>query len=249
MAAVYITALVAIAVRAVAFLSDERCSWQLLLTLAVLSVAVSAVFLRLDAFFLIAMICVLPHSLLPLHTERFHLRWRVAWRMVLLPLVVAPFLLPPAFAPHARNLWSTVLHWVQTVPTGRGLFAKFVPTFVVTHVAGLILCLSECNQVLRSMLRLLGISPPSAQPPSAGKEPTDAGQYLRGGLVGAVERLLIYIFAANGAFNAIAFVITVKSIVRYQEIVKNHSAEYVLVGTLLSTLMAMSLGMLFVHVS
>jgi hypothetical protein len=68
-------------------------------------------------------------------------------------------------------------------------------------------------------------------------------------LVGAIERLLVYIFASNAAFNAIAFVITVKGIVRYQEIIKTHSAEYVLIGTLLSTLMAMLLGMMFVHLA
>jgi len=61
--------------------------------------------------------------------------------------------------------------------------------------------------------------------------------------------MLIYVFAANAAFNAIAFVITVKGIVRYQEIVKNHSAEYVLIGTLISTLMAMLIGMLFVRMT
>lgn len=241
---IYVIALIAVATRAVAFLSDDRCSLRRLLILAFLSAAATAGVARMDAAFWLSMVSVvLPQTLLPLITERF--RSRVAWRLLLLPLVAVPFLLPTAYTPHTRKMWSVLLRWFQTVPAGHALFAKIVPTLVFTHLAGLILCLSDGNQFLRSTLRLLGISPPAVE--SSEARPPDAAQYLRGGLVGAVERLLIYIFAANAAFNAIAFVITVKGIVRYQEIVKNHSAEYVLVGTLLSTLMAMSLGMLFVH--
>jgi hypothetical protein len=136
--------------------------------------------------------------------------------------------------------WS----WLRTVPIGSDLFARIAPRFVLAHATGLVLCLCDGNQLLRGCLRWLNITPPTK---STEPQPDDPSQYLRGGLVGAVERLLIYVFAANSAFNAIAFVITVKGIVRYQEIVKNHSAEYVLVGTLISTLIAMLLGMLMIH--
>ncbi len=98
---------------------------------------------------------------------------------------------------------------------------------------------------MRSSLRILKIEPPTEP------DGTQSTEYQpvppRGARWGGEESCLIYLFAANAAFNAIAFVITVKGVVRYQEIMKNHSAEYILVGTLISTLIAMLLGMLSVH--
>jgi hypothetical protein len=156
-----------------------------------------------------------------------------------MPSLLIPFLSPAALTPLVRESWLDAGTWLRMRPVGSELFAGISVRFVCAHGMGLLLCLSDCNLILRSLLRALDVSPPA---PDVDVDPS---QYLRGGLVGAVERLLIYVFAANDAFNAIAFVITVKGIVRYQEIVRHHSAEYVLIGTLLSTLLAMLIGMLF----
>ncbi|MEW5785160.1 MAG: DUF3307 domain-containing protein [Bacillota bacterium] len=67
---------------------------------------------------------------------------------------------------------------------------------------------------------------------------------LAGRYIGLLERALILTLTLAGAFTAIAFVFTAKSIARYRELENRDFAEYYLVGTLLSTLLAFSGGLL-----
>jgi len=63
-----------------------------------------------------------------------------------------------------------------------------------------------------------------------------------GRFIGTVERLIIVIFLAVHQYTAIGFVLTAKSIARYDKISKEpYFAEYYLLGTLLSTAAAVSL--------
>lgn len=62
--------------------------------------------------------------------------------------------------------------------------------------------------------------------------------------IGMLERALILTLALDGAFTSIAFVFTAKSIARYKELENRDFAEYYLVGTLLSTLLAILGGLL-----
>lgn len=55
--------------------------------------------------------------------------------------------------------------------------------------------------------------------------------------IGTVERLIMLIFLSMNQYTAIGFVLTAKSIARYDKITKDEKfAEYYLLGTLLSTL-------------
>jgi hypothetical protein len=67
----------------------------------------------------------------------------------------------------------------------------------------------------------------------------DTGRYI-----GMVERMILLIFIAMDAFGAVAFVLTAKSIARYQELNQKEFAEYYLVGTLSSTAVALLGGVL-----
>jgi hypothetical protein len=63
--------------------------------------------------------------------------------------------------------------------------------------------------------------------------------------IGIVERILILIFIISGQFQAIGFLVAAKSIFRFSEIQKegNPKAEYFLLGTLMSFLVAVSVGL------
>lgn len=75
--------------------------------------------------------------------------------------------------------------------------------------------------------------------------PGDPGDSRRAGrYIGMLERAVILSLALAGAFTSIAFVLTAKSIARYKELEKRDFAEYYLVGTLLSTLLAILGGAL-----
>lgn len=61
--------------------------------------------------------------------------------------------------------------------------------------------------------------------------------YKAGRRIGTMERLIMLIFLSKDQFTALGFVLTAKSIARYDKITKDEKfAEYYLLGTLISTL-------------
>lgn len=73
-----------------------------------------------------------------------------------------------------------------------------------------------------------------------------SGSQQAGRTIGFLERAIILTLTLSGAYTSIAFVLTAKSIARYKELENKDFAEYYLVGTLLSTLLAI-LGGLFLR--
>ena len=66
-----------------------------------------------------------------------------------------------------------------------------------------------------------------------------------GELVGTLERILMVIFVSIGQFSAVGFVLTAKSIARYDKISHDKKfAEYYLLGTLLSAIIAIVTALL-----
>lgn len=64
-----------------------------------------------------------------------------------------------------------------------------------------------------------------------------------GKIIGILERSIIIILSAMGEFTAIGFVIAAKSIARFKELDDKEFAEYYLVGTMLSVLIALIGGL------
>lgn len=74
------------------------------------------------------------------------------------------------------------------------------------------------------------------QPTTADAE--DAGHPGAGALIGILERLIILVMLSQNQYGAIGFVLTAKSIARYNKITENPQfSEYFLLGTLLSMLL------------
>ncbi len=55
-----------------------------------------------------------------------------------------------------------------------------------------------------------------------------------GRIIGYLERIIIFILMQFGAFSAIAFVLTAKSVARFKELEQEERAKYYLIGTLFS---------------
>ncbi len=71
-----------------------------------------------------------------------------------------------------------------------------------------------------------------------------------GRLIGNLERLLIFIMILSNQWAAIGFIITAKSIARFENIKeKKQFAEYYIIGTLSSTLIAILTGMFVLFLS
>jgi len=94
---------------------------------------------------------------------------------------------------------------------------------------------------LRYLMYALNLAP-------IGKKKSRSGitgqQYNTGRVIGMLERIFIYSFAISGQFAAIGFILTAKGVVRYHEFEDRAFAEYVLIGTLLSALLAMGVALI-----
>ncbi|MFZ5517927.1 MAG: hypothetical protein ACOY90_14880 [Candidatus Zhuqueibacterota bacterium] len=97
---------------------------------------------------------------------------------------------------------------------------------------------NETNIFIRLIFQTFTLTP--AHEESAGQTITtvvDKQEYNAGRIIGLLERLLIYYFVLNNQLVAIGFIVAVKSFAR-KDLKSREFAEYVLIGTLLSTLTA-----------
>lgn len=72
----------------------------------------------------------------------------------------------------------------------------------------------------------------------------DHQEVSRGALIGALERWLLLLLAMVGSYGGIGFVVAAKGLIRSRDLQSHQYAEYHLVGTLTSTLLALAIGAL-----
>ena len=87
-------------------------------------------------------------------------------------------------------------------------------------------------------------------PSSVGEQPTahvDTGEYSRGRLIGNLERLLLLVIVAAGSYESLAFLAAAKGLIRSKDLENRDWAEYFLVGSLASVLVAVAGGLLIQH--
>jgi hypothetical protein len=72
----------------------------------------------------------------------------------------------------------------------------------------------------------------------------DVEEYNRGRLIGNLERIVLTIVIAGGSYAALAFLVAAKGVVRSGEFQNDRDfAEYFLIGSLSSVLVALSAGL------
>jgi hypothetical protein len=72
----------------------------------------------------------------------------------------------------------------------------------------------------------------------------DIEEYNRGRIIGNIERLMLVTFVAIQAYPALAFLMAAKGLFRAKDLEKKEFSEYFLVGTLVSSLVAIVAGLL-----
>ncbi len=83
---------------------------------------------------------------------------------------------------------------------------------------------------------------PSPSSPEMQEDRLDVTEINRGRLIGNLERLILAIVVAAGSYAALAFLVAAKGLVRLEGLQKRDFAEYFLVGTLSSVLVALCAG-------
>jgi hypothetical protein len=89
-------------------------------------------------------------------------------------------------------------------------------------------------------------APVSPKPPSSEPAPefVDLIEINRGRLIGNLERLVLTIVVAAGSYAALAFLVAAKGLIRSEDLRDRDFAEYFLIGSLASVLVALCAGML-----
>jgi len=110
------------------------------------------------------------------------------------------------------------------------------------YATGYIFVLEGGTEIVRGVLRPLQTAirgEVATAPESISPEELGAGK-----IIGNLERFLILTLVILEEHTAIAFVLTAKSVARFRELEKREFAEYYLIGTLTSTLVAIIVGLL-----
>ncbi len=148
-------------------------------------------------------------------------------------------------AAHAAAILA--LWWIVAGRTGSVQLADWVPCGaggalamygrVAAVAAGLALNWKGGTAVVRRLLARY----PEVVPKDAGDS---RHQYAMGRTIGCLERTLVFSLVLFGQWGALGFVIAAKSIARFKELDDKHFADYYLIGTLASMLVAVGTGIL-----
>lgn len=158
------------------------------------------------------------------------------WRVVVTPGVAV--ITPVAVAP---TVSSTVLHWILIY-----FLASIPANYVIRWLMNKPDDATLPDMAVGDLLLSLPIATPktaASWPASSAAEDSLQGQRLRAGrVIGILERWMMLALMSRGELAAVGFVFTAKSIVRYREFERQEFAEYYLVGTLYSILVALALS-------
>jgi hypothetical protein len=107
-------------------------------------------------------------------------------------------------------------------------------------LAGFLLVANEANLAIRSLFHVFRLEPRSG---SGEEGEVDRREYNAGRVIGILERWLMYIvLVASQNYGVIAIIIAAKGFARFRELDDRAFAEYVLIGTLASTLLTIMIA-------
>ena len=114
------------------------------------------------------------------------------------------------------------------------IFDKIMLDQAMLILSGYIFTLKEGTILIRLTLNRMRAIPKKKDKPTQ----KDQEEYDRGKLIGLLERTFLYFLIIFNQIGAIAVIIALKSLARFKELEDKNFAEYFLIGSLLSVLVA-----------
>lgn len=154
------------------------------------------------------------------------------------------------FAPWSRDLLARLgaaTVWTQALDAAAWQRLNVV-------LFGLLLLTNEVNLVIRYAFYRLNLEPKVEAPEDPAQSQrsgaTDERQYNAGRVIGILERYFILTVLVAGAdFAVIAVILAAKGFARFKQLDRREFAEYILIGTLASTLSAVVVALLVAGIS
>ncbi len=147
--------------------------------------------------------------------------------------IIAAGLITFVFVPGAGIFNSRTLSFTAKIAENLVFTEEFseleLSAFLI-YSFGTAALVNELNNPIRHILELVRIEPLTKE-----SQITDETELKRGKIIGVLERILFFFFVITGNYTSIAFILTAKSITRYKNLEDKNFAEYVLIGTLLSS--------------
>lgn len=127
------------------------------------------------------------------------------------------------------------VRWLSVTGTGTYLEAAILAAAFAFNATG-------GSVIVEGVLGLLPGKASGGEGPGGSGGPEPAGHEGAGRLIGILERTLALALILYGAWAAVALLVAAKSIARFEELKVREFAEYYLVGTLASLLVAVGVG-------
>jgi hypothetical protein len=158
--------------------------------------------------------------------------------LLLLHTIIVALLCSPIFELSTSEFATNLLTGISKVFLPGVVITGGVVSDIQLFVFGFLMVLNEANIILRYILKLVGLK-------SLGKtKEVDQQEYNTGRIIGLLERIFVFLFVILNQFAAIGFVLAAKGVTRFKDFESRTFAEYVLIGTLLSALLAMGVAFL-----
>jgi hypothetical protein len=161
-------------------------------------------------------------------------------RMLLLlaHIIVVAVLCSPIFELSTNKLSANLLAGINEIFLADIVITDGLTGIVQLFIFGFLMVLNEANMILRYILKLVGLK-------SLGNtKEVDQKEYNTGRIIGLLERIFVFLFVLLNQFAAIGFILAAKGVTRFKDFESRTFAEYVLIGTLFSALLAMAIAFL-----
>jgi hypothetical protein len=116
---------------------------------------------------------------------------------------------------------------------------------ILVCCAGIFIAVVEAHTAVRFFFQTLNVKPGIKGDDNLSEpDSIDQVEYNRGRVIGALERLMTFFFVLNGAYSALGFLIAAKGMTRFKQLDDREFAEYFLIGTFLSIILAGSAALI-----
>ena len=163
---------------------------------------------------------------------RTHYAGQLISALILLPTIIS--LLIPLVSQTINPVHTVFLDFIQTTVYLNPLLQSDMADKLAAVGTGFIFTLKEATIIIRFALQRIHAVPSDATHP----DKQDEKEYERGRFIGNLERSLIYFLIIFNQIGAIAIIIALKSLARFQKMDDKDFAEYFLIGSFLSIIMA-----------
>lgn len=195
---------------------------------------------EINAFVLgitLILICILEY----IYENRFHEKYLSYNSIRMIEVIIVFILLTTVFSVFTPSGISTNFNAIFYFLEKKLVITKNLKNINYNSIGivflGLLYLINEANLPIRTILRGLKVIPKDEQ------SNTDEGELKAGRLIGMLERIIVYIFVIGGQYAALGLILAAKAYARSKRMDDQDFAEYVLIGTLISTSFALIIGL------